>query len=100
MVWSTEFRHSCKLVKIVAYLDIVMSQPSLVTSGDNCIFVPLDTSARSNAANKISVDSSICSTSLSGGNQVDGLPPASSIRSKISCLNASDFFDLLKIIYK
>ena len=33
---------------------------------------------RFNAANESFNDISICSTSLSGGNQVDGLPPASS----------------------
>ena len=38
-----------------------------------------DRVTRFNAANEILIDISICSTSLSGGNQVDGLPPASSI---------------------
>ena len=38
----------------------------------------IDRVTRFNAANEIFIDISICSTSLSGGNQVDGLPPASS----------------------
>ena len=39
----------------------------------------IDRVTRFNAANEIFIDISICSTSLSGGNQVDGLPPASSL---------------------
>ena len=38
----------------------------------------IDRVTRFNAANEIFIDISICSTSLSGGNQVDGLPLASS----------------------
>ena len=67
------------MLSIMIYLELIIFQPCLVTCSKILILGISDMTIRCNAASEICIDSSICSTILSGGNQVDGLPPASSM---------------------